>query len=44
MSSAAPSPFFGEGQVGDTQFARGNIAVREHAVTGRELHLFEDLS
>jgi 5-methylcytosine-specific restriction protein A len=35
--------YFGEGQVGDMQFVRGNKAVRDHAAEGRELHLFEDV-
>jgi 5-methylcytosine-specific restriction protein A len=36
--------YFGEGQVGDMSFVRGNRAVLEHAAAGRELHLFEDLN
>jgi 5-methylcytosine-specific restriction protein A len=35
--------YFGEGQVGDMQLVRGNRAVRDHSIEGRELHLFEDL-
>jgi 5-methylcytosine-specific restriction protein A len=35
--------YFGEGQVGDMEFVRGNRAIRDHAVDGRELHLFEDI-
>lgn len=35
--------YFGEGQVGDMQFIRGNRAIRDHAADGRELHLFEDV-
>jgi len=35
--------YFGEGQVGDMQFVRGNRAIRDHAASGRELHLFEDV-
>lgn len=35
--------YFGEGQVGDMQFVRGNKSVRDHAANGRELHLFEDV-
>jgi 5-methylcytosine-specific restriction protein A len=33
--------YSGEGQVGDMEFKAGNLAVRDHAETGRELHLFE---
>ncbi len=33
--------YFGEGQEGDMQFAKGNKAIRDHAADGRELHLFE---
>ena len=33
--------FTGEGQVGDMQFVRGNLAIRDHAGNGKELHLFE---
>ena len=32
--------YFGEGQVGDMSFVRGNLAVRDHAALGKELHLF----
>jgi 5-methylcytosine-specific restriction protein A len=34
--------YFGEGQVGDMDFVRGNRAVRDHAVEGKDLHLFEN--
>lgn len=33
--------YTGEGQSGDMEFVRGNLAVRDHAATGRDLHLFE---
>jgi leucine-zipper of insertion element IS481 len=33
--------YTGEGQTGDMQFVRGNLAVRDHAVSGRTLHVFE---
>ncbi|HUA12809.1 MAG TPA: HNH endonuclease signature motif containing protein [Solirubrobacteraceae bacterium] len=33
--------YFGEGQVGDMEFKRGNRAVRDHARDGRDLYLFE---
>jgi 5-methylcytosine-specific restriction protein A len=33
--------YTGEGQLGDMTFVRGNLAVRDHAIDGRDLHLFE---
>ena len=33
--------YFGEGQSGDMQLARGNKAIRDHASEGKELHLFK---
>ncbi len=33
--------FTGEGQKGDTEFVRGNRAIRDHLVTEKELRLFE---
>ena len=33
--------YTGEGQHGDMQFSRGNLAIRDHAQQGRDLHLFE---
>ena len=33
--------YFGEGQVGDMKWERGNTAIRDHAINGRELLLFE---
>lgn len=33
--------YFGEGQQGDMPWARGNVAVRDHTLLGRELHLFK---
>ncbi|MEE4224188.1 HNH endonuclease signature motif containing protein [Pseudomonas viridiflava] len=35
--------YTGEGQVGDMTLTRGNLAIREHASTGRALHLFKTL-
>jgi len=35
--------YTGEGQSGDMQFIRGNAAVRDHFVEGKELHLFENV-
>jgi 5-methylcytosine-specific restriction protein A len=33
--------YFGEGQKGDMKFVRGNRAVRDHAIDGKGLHIFE---
>jgi 5-methylcytosine-specific restriction protein A len=33
--------YTGEGQVGDMAMTRGNRAIRDHSVNGKELHLFE---
>jgi 5-methylcytosine-specific restriction enzyme A len=35
--------YTGEGQSGDMSFVRGNLAIRDHAAAGRDLHLFESL-
>ena len=35
--------FTGEGQKGDMQFVRGNLAIRDHIGNGKALHLFESL-
>jgi 5-methylcytosine-specific restriction protein A len=35
--------YTGEGQVGDMPMVRGNLAIRDHAQNGKELHLFEDI-
>ena len=35
--------YTGEGQVGNMHFVRGNAAIRDHAKTGRVLHLFEQV-
>jgi 5-methylcytosine-specific restriction enzyme A len=35
--------YVGEGQVGDMRFVAGNKAIRNHAETGKDLHLFEIL-
>lgn len=35
--------YTGEGQAGDMEFVRGNLAIRDHASSGRDLHLFESL-
>jgi hypothetical protein len=36
--------YFGEGQVGDMEFVRGNAAIRDHAALGKDLHLFEKVA
>ena len=35
--------YTGEGQVGDMEFVRGNLAIRDHISNGRDLLLFEKL-
>lgn len=35
--------FTGEGQVGDMQLTKGNLAIANHAREGRALHVFESL-
>jgi 5-methylcytosine-specific restriction protein A len=35
--------YSGEGQTGDMQFTRGNLAIRDHVTDGRDLHLFKSL-
>lgn len=36
--------YSGEGQRGDMQMLRGNLAIKNHAENGKELHLFEKVS
>lgn len=36
--------YSGEGQVGDQQFVKGNKSIRDHALNGKDLHLFEKLA
>ncbi len=33
--------YFGAGQEGDMEFVRGNLALRDHAENGEDIHLFE---
>jgi len=33
--------YYGAGQEGDMSFVRGNLALRDHATTGEDVHLFE---
>jgi 5-methylcytosine-specific restriction protein A len=35
--------YTGEGQRGDMDFVKGNLAIRDHAVNGNDLHLFQAL-
>ena len=35
--------YTGEGQSGDMVFTRGNLAIRDAATRGKELHLFESV-
>ena len=32
--------YTGEGQVGDMEFVRGNRAIRDHSLNGKDIHLF----
>lgn len=36
--------YTGEGQVGDMKMVRGNVAIRDHAVNGKDIYLFEKTS
>ncbi|MFZ6765255.1 HNH endonuclease [Pseudoroseomonas sp. WGS1072] len=36
--------YFGEGQIGDMPWVRGNAAIRDHVDQGRDLHLFKILA
>jgi len=36
--------YTGEGQIGDMEFVRGNLAIRDHIKNGRDVLLFEALS
>ena len=33
--------YTGEGQIGNMAFIRGNAAIRDHAMNGKDLHVFE---
>ena len=35
--------YFGEGQIGDMKFVKGNLALRDHAGNGEDVHLFEEV-
>lgn len=36
--------YTGEGQIGDMQFTKGNLAIRDHMQTDKSIYLFEGLS
>jgi 5-methylcytosine-specific restriction protein A len=36
--------YYGEGQVGDMEFKRGNKAIKNHILDNYELHLFKNIS
>lgn len=36
--------YFGAGQVGDMSFVRGNLALRDHAEAGEDVHVFEQVA
>src|SRR5829696_4057435 len=42
-TTTASSSYTGEGQEGDMDFVRGNRAIRDHALDGKDLHLFQSL-
>jgi 5-methylcytosine-specific restriction protein A len=35
--------YYGAGQVGDMEWVRGNVALRDHADNGEDIHLFEQV-
>ncbi len=35
--------YTGEGQLGDMEFVRGNLAIRDHSETGKALHVFKNI-
>jgi 5-methylcytosine-specific restriction enzyme A len=35
--------YYGAGQVGDMEWARGNVALRDHSEHGEDVHLFEQV-
>ncbi|MEE4665966.1 HNH endonuclease signature motif containing protein [Pseudomonas alliivorans] len=43
MDESGVYSYTGEGQVGHMTLTRGNLAIREHAATGRAIHLFKTL-
>src|ERR1035438_7938760 len=35
--------YYGEGQLGDMRFIKANLALRDHAKNGEDVHLFEEV-
>jgi 5-methylcytosine-specific restriction protein A len=35
--------YYGEGQIGDMKFTKGNLALRDHVKSGEDVHLFEEV-
>jgi 5-methylcytosine-specific restriction enzyme A len=35
--------YFGEGQTGEMKFTKGNLALRDHVLQGKDVHLFEEV-
>jgi 5-methylcytosine-specific restriction enzyme A len=35
--------YYGEGQLGDMKFTKGNLALRDHVSNGEDVHLFEEV-
>jgi len=35
--------YYGEGQLGDMKFTKGNLALRDHVSSGEDVHLFEEV-
>ena len=35
--------YYGEGQIGDMQFIKANLALRDHSTNGEDVHLFEEV-
>ena len=33
--------YYGEGKIGDMQFIKGNLALRDHVANGKGVHLFQ---
>lgn len=35
--------YYGEGQLGDMKFTKGNLALRDHVASGEDVHVFEEV-
>ena len=35
--------YYGEGQIGDMQFIKANLALRDHSTNGEDVHLFKEV-